>query len=173
MTLSTGQELVYSSGARRKFVRTGDETGGELLEMEVVYPPHSERPVLHYHPLQAEHFTVLAGRFRVVVDGEEAFYAPGDSFDVPKAAVHQMENISEEDGRLTWQVRPALRTQEFFTAMWKAGQGTPSGKPGLLQLAVILPAYRREFISTSPPAHVQKILFGILAPIGRLLGYRP
>ena len=166
-------ELIYPSGARRKFIKTGHATGGELLEMEVTYPPQSERPALHYHPFQAEHFTILEGSFRVVVQGRESVYQAGDSFDVPIGAAHQMENISDLPGRLNWQVRPALRTQEFFTAMWEAGKRSKTGRPGLLQLAVLLDTYRNEFVPSSPPRVIQRILFGILAPIGRRLGNRP
>lgn len=45
--------------------------------------------------------------------------------------------------------------------------------PNLLQLAVIFSKYDDVFIPTSPPRAVQKILFAVLAPIGKLLGYRP
>lgn len=169
---SSPRELVHASGARRKFLKTGSETAGALLEMEVTYPPHSERPTLHYHPHQAEHFLVLAGRFRVVVAGETQIYGPGETFDVPAAAEHQMENISAEPGRLNWQVRPALRTQDFFTALWQAGESSKTGRPNLLQLAVLLTHYRQEFVPSNPSPLLQKFLFGILAPIGRLLGYR-
>ena len=141
--------------------------------MDVTYPPVSKAPPSHYHPHQEEHFEVLAGIFRVNIAGEEQEYHPGDTFFVPQAAEHWMQNISEEEGRVIWQVRPALRTQAFFTAMWQASEHSPSGRPSLLQLAVLLQAYRAEFISSKPSLLIQRFLFGILAPVGRLLGHRP
>jgi hypothetical protein len=44
--------------------------------------------------------------------------------------------------------------------------------PNLLQLAVLLRAYRNELILARPPPLVQTVLFGLLASIGRLLGYK-
>lgn len=172
MTGSQDKELIYANGARRRFIRTAEETGGELLEMDVTYPPVSEAPPGHFHPNQEEHFEVLAGVFRVRLAGQEQVYHPGETFSVPKAAEHWMQNISEEEGRVIWQVRPALRTQAFFTSMWRAAENSSSGRPNLLQLAVLLQAYRAEFVPSRPPQIIQRILFGILAPLGRLLGYR-
>ena len=46
------------------------------------------------------------------------------------------------------------------------------GIPNLFQAAVIFRAYNDELHPTKPSRIVQKIVFGILAPIGRLLGYQ-
>ena len=166
------KELHYKTGERRVFLQTGAETNGELLEMDVTYMPNSSRPPTHYHPNQEERFKVLAGSFRVCIAGDEQVYNPGDLFTIPKGAEHWMHNISSEEGRVNWQLRPALRTQEFFTVMWRASEEAKGAGPGLLELAVLLPAFRDEFIVSNPPQVIQRILFGILGPIGRLMGYR-
>jgi hypothetical protein len=44
--------------------------------------------------------------------------------------------------------------------------------PGLLRAALIAREYEDEFRLASPPWAVQRLLFGLLAPISRLLGYR-
>jgi hypothetical protein len=47
------------------------------------------------------------------------------------------------------------------------------GIPNILQLAVIASEYRREMEFVKPPRALQHILFAVLAPLGRALGYRP
>jgi hypothetical protein len=46
------------------------------------------------------------------------------------------------------------------------------GLPNLLQLALFAREFEDVMYLTSPPRVVQKVLFGVLAPIARLLGYK-
>lgn len=168
-------EFEHPNGERLKFTKTSAETNGELLEMEAVYQPHSEPPPLHYHPAQEEQFEVLAGEFRVRIGERERTYQVGETFTVPPNTPHWMHNLSDEDGRLRWQIRPALKSQDFFATLWGLAADDklePTGRPNLWQLAVIMRAYRDEFRVCSPPYFLQLILFGILAPIGRLKGFK-
>ena len=48
-----------------------------------------------------------------------------------------------------------------------------AGPPSPLQLAVSGSFFADEFWATRPPWVVQKMLFDGLAPVGKLLGYRP
>lgn len=160
---------------RFTFHKTSADTQGEYLEMEVAYPPRSSRPPSHYHPYQEEHFEVLRGTFRVRMGDLERTYETGEKFTVPPNTHHWMHNISDQEGCLLWQIRPAMKSQAFFETLWGLeadGKTDAQGRPGLLQLAVILHEYSQEFRLTSPPDWVQRLLFGFLSPIGKLLGYR-
>ena len=44
--------------------------------------------------------------------------------------------------------------------------------PNPLQLAVLINEHWNEGYLTKPPLLVQKVMFGALAPVGRLLGYK-
>lgn len=167
-------EFTHPSGERLIVRKTAAETNGELLEMEVTYNPNSPKPPLHYHPYQEEQFEVLSGTFSVRIGQTERIYEAGDKFTVPANTPHWMHNVSDEEGRLRWQIRPAMRSQEFFATMWGLaadGKTNANGVPNLLQLAVILRAYRDEFRAVRPPYIVQRLLFSLLAPIARLRGY--
>lgn len=169
------REFAQPNGERLTFLKTATETNGDLLEMEAIYNPNSPQPPLHYHPYQEEQFRVLSGTFRTKVGEYEHTYESGDEFTVPAGTPHWMHNVSEEEGRLRWQIRPAMKSQEFFATMWGlAGDGETNadGVPNLLQLAVILREYRDEFRASSPPYFVQRLLFALLAPIGRRRGYK-
>ncbi len=172
---STLNDRVSGDGSRLIVRKSGAETDGKLLEMEAIYPPQSAAPPYHFHPSQEENFKVLQGSFQTIIGGMEKIYEAGESYSVPVNTPHLMHNISDEEGRLLWQVRPALRTQEFLETMWgleadeEAGAG---GVPNLMHLAVILSHYADEFRATSPPYWVQRILFAILRPIGKRRGYK-
>src|SRR4051794_16421031 len=111
-----GQEIGSPGGMRLLFVRTAAETDGELLEMEATYAGDGSMPPTHLHPGQAERFEVLDGSVRAIVDGEESVYGQGESFEVPAGTPHQMG--AEEPTRMRWEVRPALRTAEFFERLY-------------------------------------------------------
>lgn len=112
-----GQELVGRNGFRLKLVQITEE----LLEMEGSYSGEGSLPPEHYHPRQDEHFDVLEGAVRAVVDGEERRYVAGESFDIPAGTPHQMAGAGQ--ARVHWEVRPALRTAEFFERAYSDDPG--------------------------------------------------
>jgi quercetin dioxygenase-like cupin family protein len=119
-----GQTIEGFGGHTLKLIRTGAETDGELLEMEASYSGEGGMPPEHLHPRQAERFEVLEGAMRAIVDGEERVYEAGESFEVPTGTPHQMG--AEQPTRVRWEVRPALRTAEFFERLY--GEGPESAR---------------------------------------------
>lgn len=112
-----GQELTGHNGFRLTLLRISEEE----LEMEASYAGKGGLPPEHFHPSQDEHFEVLEGAVRAVVDGEERRYAAGEAFDVPAGTPHQM--AGDGPARLRWQVRPALRTADFFERAYSDDPG--------------------------------------------------
>ena len=112
-----GQELHGQDGYVLRLVRIEPD----VLEMEAVYGGTGQLPPKHFHPSQDEHFEVLEGTVRAVVDGDERRYAAGDTFQVPAGTVHQM--TADPPARLKWEVRPALRTAEFFETLYTDSAG--------------------------------------------------
>jgi glycosyltransferase involved in cell wall biosynthesis len=51
-----------------------------------------QRLSLQKHRRRAEHWTVVTGKALVTVDDQETLLAPGQSIDVPRGAVHRIEN---------------------------------------------------------------------------------
>jgi quercetin dioxygenase-like cupin family protein len=169
-----GEELISPIGEKLVFLRTAAETDGELLEVEVTYLPAREEPPEHYHPFQTERFEVLTGSVRARIGGETVTFDAGDSFEVLPGVVHSMCNAGDDVMRMRWQVRPALKTEEFFEAVWslaREGKVDARGKPRLLPFAIIARAYDREFRLARPAHAIQKIVFGILSWFGKRRGY--
>jgi mannose-6-phosphate isomerase-like protein (cupin superfamily) len=114
-----GQEIETPAGMTLLLVRTGNETGGELLEMEATYSGEAGMPPEHLHPSQVERFEVLEGSMHAIVGGKERAYEVGESFEVPAGTPHQM--AAQGPTRMRWEVRPAMRTAEFFERLFGSG----------------------------------------------------
>jgi hypothetical protein len=117
-----GQEIRRGNGFVVKILRLDDE----VLELEARYRGDAPLAQAHYHPSQHEYFEVLSGRIHAVVDGEERWYDAGARFDIPAGVSHQM--AAEGPTVTKWEIRPALRTAEFFERFYNAlDNGFPEG----------------------------------------------
>lgn len=59
----------------------------------------------------------------------------------------------------------------WLAVLAREGKTNAEGTPNLLAMAVFLDAHPDLVYLSSPPIGVQKILFRLLAPLGRRLGY--
>ena len=117
-----GQEIERANGFVVRIVRLEDE----VLEVEARYRGDAPLAQSHFHPTQDEHFEVLSGRIHAVIAGEERWFDEGGTFDVPAGTPHQM--AAEGPTVLKWEVRPALRTAEFFERFYGyLDNGFPAG----------------------------------------------
>jgi mannose-6-phosphate isomerase-like protein (cupin superfamily) len=75
-----------------------DTNGAYAIAESVVVPGCS--PPMHLHRNEEEHFVVLAGAYRILIE-DKVFDAPvGTSVTVPRGFRHSWRNISNETGRL-------------------------------------------------------------------------
>ena len=164
------------TGQRMTFGRTASDTGGKLLQTESSIRAGTSLETLHVHPGQEERFTVLAGTMRFIVGGQERMAQAGQEVVVPAGTPHTFGSAGPDEARYRAEDRPALQSEGFFETYFGLAQdgkiNPRTGLPHLLQLAVVLHYYRHEIVLARPPRVVQRVLFGLLAPIGRLLGYR-
>ncbi|MCO6479203.1 MAG: cupin domain-containing protein [Phaeodactylibacter sp.] len=171
-------KIIRNSKTRQdiKFLQTGKETGGQLLEMEATFNEHSKEPAAHYHPYQEEDFTVLSGELTVRIDGQMKILRQGDTLHIPRNKVHAMWNNSDKKTIVSWKVQPAMDTDhllETATGLANDGRTNEDGMPGILQVALMANKYAGVFRLAMPPFVIQKILFIVLSPIAYLFGYRP
>jgi quercetin dioxygenase-like cupin family protein/uncharacterized protein YndB with AHSA1/START domain len=90
------------------------EHSDELLEFDVVGRSRGFITQYHVHTIQSEHFEVIEGSLRLVVDGREHLLGPGETMVVPAGTPHRQLAGDERSGRVRVQVRPAGRTLEFI-----------------------------------------------------------
>src|SRR5246127_3974639 len=75
-----------------------DTNGAYAIAESVVVPGCS--PPMHLHRNEEEHFVVLAGAYRILIE-DKVFDAPvGTSVTVPRGFRHSWRNISNETSRL-------------------------------------------------------------------------
>jgi quercetin dioxygenase-like cupin family protein len=169
-------EEIYNprQNDRVVFLQTARETDGQLLRLEMFASPGAAAPPDHVHPRQEERFETVSGVLRARVGGEEHSLGAGETMVVPPGTPHTWWIDGQEDAHALVEFRPALNTETFFETMYglaRDGKVDENGVPPFLQTAVISSAY--EIYLPRPPIAMQKALFALLVPVGRLMGYRP
>jgi quercetin dioxygenase-like cupin family protein len=139
--MSDGREVVnQATGERIRFLRTAAETGGELLEMEDLWPRADHTVAEHAHPAMEERWQVLEGRVRFEIDGRQTIAGPGDVAVAPAGARHASVNIGGGPALLRIEMRPALRWEEFVRRLFAAtGDGS-----GASRIAALLDEFEDE-----------------------------
>jgi quercetin dioxygenase-like cupin family protein len=164
------------TGERVIFRKTAQDTNGELLQGELIVKPHGFVAAAHIHPLQEERFEVISGSVRLRMGGIEKEIQKGESMVVPSRTPHLWWNDSDQEARVLVEVRPALRTEEFFETFFGLAQAgkvnKKTGLPNPFILALMMREFKKEIYLAQPPLPVQSVLFGVLGLIGRLCGYQ-
>ncbi len=163
------------SGQRVVFRTTASESGGELLEYELLFRPSGFLTQEHFHPRQSERHEVLEGTLGLVLEGEERRLRPGDSVVVPPGAPHRLFPVGEGQVNVLFELRPALETERFIATLYRLareGRVKADGSPTALQLAFAAHAFPDVGYTTRPPVRVQRAVAAALAPLGRLRGCR-
>lgn len=164
-----------TNGQRAVFRETAEDTGGELLRLDFFVAPGGFLGSEHLHPKQEERIKILSGTLRCRVGGHERSVGAGEVIAVPRGTPHTLWNESAKEAHAVVEYRPALRMETLFETLFglgRDGKTDEEGTPRLLQGAVMLKEYEDEYRLAQPPLLVQKAFLAVLAPAGRLLGYR-
>jgi quercetin dioxygenase-like cupin family protein len=174
--LKAGDVLENPVTGERAVVRVGSgESGGELLVADLYVRPGGAVMGEHFHPAMEESFAVVRGRLGYRLEGREDVAGPGERLHLPHGAVHDWWNAGEEEAQVLIEISPGARFEEMISnafGLARDGKTDAKGQPHLLQAALFAREFDDVIRFTSPPRLVQKALFGALAPIARLLGYR-
>ena len=151
---------------RITFIRTSDETDGEVTEIIVdLYPGGGNQP--HYHTTFAESFTPLDGPLGVLVDKERRTLAPGQTATVQPGVVHCFFSVSDSVVRFHGEARPGRRGLEQFAqiayGLARNGQVDKKGYPNRLAHIPVL----MEMGDVRLPGPVFKLLAPLLAWMAR------
>lgn len=172
----SGETFVLHDGEKVTVRTAAADSDGALLEVEAEWAPvDGHKPPVHFHPLQDERFEIAEGELSVKLDGETRVLRAGDSLDIPRGAAHSMWNSGGTVTRASWQVRPALRTEDFFRAVHELRAAGRAGKGGMITLpaaGLVFEAFPDEF-RLAMPAPLRRPVVGLLARIARLRGYPP
>ena len=167
----TGEWVVVRVGA--------EESGGELIIADLYVSPGGAVAGEHVHPGIEEVFTVVSGSVGFRLAGRESVAGPGQRLVVPPGVDHYWWNAGVEEAHVVVELRGEARLLDGFVAMIsnifglaRDGKTDAKGRPNLLQAALFAREFDDVIRFIEPPRAVQKVLFGILAPVARLIGYR-
>jgi quercetin dioxygenase-like cupin family protein len=156
------------SGEQITIRRTAADTGGRVLEWELVLAPGGRVPSSHAHPAQEEAFTVLAGQLRFRVGARRVIANPGDTVRIPPGTVHHFANLGTRPVRVSVRTSPALSMQELLETAAALAQDQHAAArrlPRPIDLALFMRDFEREVRAPYLPAALVR---AVLTPVARL-----
>ncbi len=173
------------TGEKMVFVKTGRETNGMVLEIEFFIQPNSGKGLsAHVHPYYAERFELIAGSAHYKLANAELSTQANDILTLPIGVAHVHPwNVGDDVlhvRKITQLNKPdmqlLLASATFFESLYALAQQGKVGKDGLpkdlLQTIVLLQALEPSAYVAGIPIWIQRPLFGLLAAVGRALGYK-
>jgi quercetin dioxygenase-like cupin family protein len=163
------------TGQRMIFLQTWAETNGTQLQIECFSPLTHLREPAHIHPNQENRFKILKGELSFLINGKQQIASAGDSVSIPKNVPHHFWNSGSMEAHYIQEFYPALKIDrlfETFFALARDGKLSRKGAPNFFRTSVIMLAHEKEIRLARPAWIFQKAIFSLLAPVGRLLGYK-
>jgi len=158
-------------GEELTFVAAGHDERGEYLEVRNAVAPGAGPP-MHVHHLQEEGMTVERGTMGYQVLGEEERRAGlGENVVFAPGVAHRFWNAGEDELVCTGFVRPPANLEYFLTELFASMKRNGGGRPGTFDAAFLTRRYSTEFEMLAVPRPVQRIVFPVIAAVGRVLGW--
>lgn len=160
------------TGETITFLRTSDDTGGALLELELLLRPGAFLPAEHVHPSQEEAFTVLEGAVRFTSGRDVDVVRPGGTLVVPAGRPHSWGPDGDAGARVRVVLTPPGSTAQFFEtyfALAREGKVNAKGLANPIRMAQLGRTY--DIYVAAVPVAVQRPFLAALDAVGRVLGY--
>lgn len=163
------------TGQTMLFLQTSLSSNGKILEIDCVSPPTGVKEPEHIHPFQENNFMIISGSCTFSVNGKEQLVEAGSYISIPPNTPHFFYNSGNESCHYVQKFLPAMHIEEFFETFFALANDDKLNKhgiPNLLHGSVIMLKHLNEIRVTNPPWIIQLLTYYILAPLGRLFGYR-
>ena len=135
--------------------------------------PAKQGPPLHVHRNFVERYDIREGRVAIALHGTIRILEPGDRLEIPRGEAHTFKVEGDAPVRMVVDFEPAGTYEGFLercTASRRPARRTSRAARTCLHMAVIGRKHLDDF-ALARRAY-PKVLFTLLAPIGRLFGYR-
>jgi hypothetical protein len=109
------------------------------------------------------------------IDGKEQIASAGDIISIPKNVPHSFYNSALADAHYVQEFFPAIKIDSLFETFFvlaREGKLNKGGSPNLFRARLILLHFEKEIRVAHPNWMLQKIVFNVLAPVARLMGYK-
>ena len=166
-----------------------DESNGENERGVAVAPAGNKGPQVHYHPNFDEHFKSAAGSWVLKADADEVTLNAGEDLLVKRGTVHTFRCVGKDGdfGVMEFGIIPAVGFGGVLKALFgqqQEGIVNSRGEMPFLQAMVAFRGYRSskglsfpDLAIMVPPGKagtaLANILSFVIAPLGRLFGYKP
>lgn len=159
----------------RGILRQAPHAGDARLVADLYARPGAAVVGEHVHPTSTEAFTVVRGSLGIRLDGTESLATAGTRVVVPPNTPHDWWNAGSDTAWVIVEVDPGHRFEAMIRNLFGLaadGRTDDTGRPGLLQAALLAREFDDTIQFTSPPRAIQRALFAALAPIARMRGLR-
>jgi quercetin dioxygenase-like cupin family protein len=166
-------DFMDEYGQRVEFVEAPQGNARETDRLKVILwvQPGAYRSGPHIHPQQTEIINTLEGTVIMKIDGVEHTLTADSNPGIAEGGVpHDFWITEGNPAKFELILDPALNFGDFLETMIARAHGYPH----ILQLSVMMAAYRRE--NQFPPtlaARAANLVLIMLSPLGYALGYRP
>ena len=129
----------------------------------------------HLHPALLETFSVREGRLTMMRDGRKSVLRAGERAEIEPGVWHDWWNEGDTDAVVRVEITPGERFLHMIETLFglaREGHVNKRGLPHPLQLALFATEFSDVMVLRTPPAVVQRFVFGALTPIARRRGYR-
>ncbi len=164
-----------ASGERAVVVLGSADTGGQRLVVDLHLRPGGGMTGRHLHPHLHERFEVKKGSIAFTLDGRKHLAEAGRVVDIPPGALHDFWNPTSDEACVRIDVQPADRFVALIRngfALAQDGKTDNTGKPGLLQIALMAREFDDVIRYSKGPRSIQRLLFLLLTPLARLKGLK-
>jgi mannose-6-phosphate isomerase-like protein (cupin superfamily)/uncharacterized protein YndB with AHSA1/START domain len=147
---------MSAMGARIEFRRSD----AEAVEFDVIGRPFGLVAQSHVHTSQREHYEVISGAMRLVIDGHEQILRAGETAETP-AGVPHTQAPAEGEGVVRVRISPGGDTEAFLRRMaglCTSGQVNRWGFPRPLAAAQLMLEFADSGHAAKPPLGVQLTL---------------
>ena len=148
--------------------------GRLMLRVEYSIDPGGAVPA-HRHPYQEQRIRVLSGELRRRVGDREIILHTGEECTIPPGVAHRQWHASAQRVDIVLELKPPLHFEVFaetICGLARDGQTNRKGEPNVLQAAVLFTELRDTMMPAGPGTWLASAFFRVLAPVGKLLGYR-
>ena len=129
----------------------------------------------HRHPALMERFTTLEGELTVKRNGQTSILREGETAVIEPGVWHDWWNAGNRDAHVRVEITPGERFALMIETIWglaRLGHTNTKGMPHPLQLALFATEFRDVIEFRTPPPIIQRVIFGLLAPLAQTRGYR-
>ena len=142
-------EVIEVGTLSVRFLVEPPDSFGSASVFECFVPANSEMPAPHSHDAFEETIYGLEGTTSWTVNGRTLDVRPGETFCVPRGAVHGFDNHRTEDARFLAICSPGLMTPGYFREIDEVLATTPDGPPDTADVEEVM---RRHGMTPAPPA---------------------